>query len=406
MRAVVIRSFGGPEVLEVAEVPTPEPGPGQVRIRAEAAAVNPVDVATRAGALAGAGLMTGDGQVGIGWDVAGVVDAVGAGVDAFAAGDRVVGLSDRLDVPVGAQAEQVVLDTDAVAPAPRDVDPVAAATLPLNALTAVQALDLLALEPGQTVLVTGAAGAVGGFAVELAAARGLRVVAVAGDADEALVRGLGAEVFVPRSAPPAAAVREAVPGGVDGALDAAVLGVRALDAVRGGGAFVAVIGGAAPPPLRGIRVANVWVRADGARLRELSALAEAGKLTPRVADALPMARRRRRAPQAGEGRAAGQAGTRALSPVDGPFGTIDVPKGSFSARRSRRRPQLFGRQSVRGVLEHAALLGQEHEQAFALVGDGGTLASIWQNPFERETPRLPSGRAGCFTFEQGSAHSR
>lgn len=282
MRAVIVRSFGGPEVLEVADVPVPEPGTGQVRIRVEAAGVNPVDVATRVGALAEAGLMTADLPVGLGWDAAGVVDAVGPGVDGFAVGDRVVGISDRLQVPAAAQAEFVVLDATAVARC--DLDPVEAATLPLNLLTAAQALDLLDLAEGRTVLVTGAAGAVGGFAVELAAGRGLRVVALAGDGDEDLVRELGAAVFVPRSAPLAESVRQAVPGGVDGVLDAAVLGVRALDALRGGGVFASVIAGAMPPPLRGTRVANVWVRADGTRLADLIP-----RVTPRVAGTLPLA---------------------------------------------------------------------------------------------------------------------
>jgi NADPH:quinone reductase-like Zn-dependent oxidoreductase len=306
MRTVQIRSLGGPEVLEIAEVPVPEVGQGQVRILVEAAAVNPVDLATRAGVLATAGLMTGGDRTGIGWDVAGVVDETGT--DAFAVGDRVIGLSDRLDVPVGAQAELVVLDADAVAVAPPDLDAAAAATLPLNGSTAAQALDLLDLEPGQSVLVTGAAGAVGGFAVELAAARGLRVVATAGDGDEELVRRLGADVFVPRSAPLSATVREAVPGGVAGALDAAILGVPALDAVRGGGAFVAVVSGAAPPPLRGIRVTNVWVRADGT---QLAALASAG-LTPRVAETLPLAEGGAGASAPGGGRPAGTAGVGAV----------------------------------------------------------------------------------------------
>jgi NADPH:quinone reductase-like Zn-dependent oxidoreductase len=268
-------------VLEVADVPVPAPGTGQVRIRVEAAGVNPVDMATRVGALAEAGLMTADLPVGLGWDAAGVVDAVGPGADGFAVGDRVVGLSDRLQVPAAAQAEFVVLDATAVARC--DLDPVEAATLPLNLLTAAQALDLLDLAEGQTVLVTGAAGAVGGFAVELAAGRGLRVVALAGDGDEDLVRELGAAVFVPRSAPLAESVRQAVPGGVDGVLDAAVLGVRALDALRGGGVFASVIAGAMPPPLRGTRVANVWVRADGTRLAELIP-----RVTPRVAGTLPV----------------------------------------------------------------------------------------------------------------------
>ncbi|WP_026925227.1 NADP-dependent oxidoreductase [Glycomyces arizonensis] len=287
MRAVVVRSFGGPEALEIAEVPVPAPGPGQVRIRVEAATVNPVDVATRAGLLAKGGLMEA-GPIGIGWDAAGVVDATGEGVDAFGEGDHVIGLSDRL-VPLAAQADYVVLDADAVARVPEGVDAVAAATIPLNALTASQALDLLDLNSGQTLLVTGAAGGVGGFAVELAAARGLRVVAAAGDADEALVRELGAAEFVPRSANLTEAVRRAVPGGVDGVLDAASLGIPAREAVRGGGAFAAVIFGADPLPLRGIRVATVGVRADGAALAEIVALVERGALTLRVADTYPLA---------------------------------------------------------------------------------------------------------------------
>ncbi|TMR27871.1 alcohol dehydrogenase catalytic domain-containing protein, partial [Nonomuraea zeae] len=158
MRAVVIRSFGGPEVLEVTEVPVPVPGPGQVLIRVEAATVNPVDVATRSGALAEAGLLPPRDVIGLGWDVAGVVEATGPGVAGLASGDRVIGLSDRLDVPLGAQAEYVVLDADAVTRAPAGVTPAEAATLPLNGLTAVQALDRLDLARGGTLLVTGAAG--------------------------------------------------------------------------------------------------------------------------------------------------------------------------------------------------------------------------------------------------------
>jgi NADPH2:quinone reductase len=290
MRAVVVRSFGGPEVLEVGEVPVPVTGAGQVRIRVEAAAVNPVDAATRSGALASAGLMPPREVIGIGWDVAGRVDEVGVGVTTFAPGDRVIGLRDRLDVSLGTYAEFVVLDADAVAPAPGGVSATEAATLPLNGLTALQALDLLALEAGATLLVTGAAGAVGGFAVELAALRGLHVVAVASAEDEAFVRAAGAQWFVPRSADLAQAVRDLVPGGVDGALDAAVLGVRALGAVRNRGAFVSVVAGAAPLPLRGITVSEQWVAADGSALARLSSLAEGGRLSLRVADALPLDR--------------------------------------------------------------------------------------------------------------------
>ncbi|MGW5156918.1 NADP-dependent oxidoreductase [Nonomuraea wenchangensis] len=288
MRAVVIRTFGGPEVLQIADVPMPVAGAGQVRIRVEAATVNPVDLATRSGALTEAGLLPARDLIGIGWDVAGTVDQTGPGVTGLGRGDRVIGLSDRLDVPLGAQAEYVVLDADAVAAAPAGVSPVQAATLPLNGLTAAQALDGLDLEHGQTLLVTGAAGAVGGFAVQLAVARGLRVIAVAGADDEPLVRRLGAELFVPRTARLGEAVRRLVPGGAHAALDAAVVGVAALDAVRSGGAFAALVAGGAPLPLRGIRVFHHWIRADGARLSGLAALVEAGSLTLRVAESRPL----------------------------------------------------------------------------------------------------------------------
>ncbi|MFF2353769.1 alcohol dehydrogenase catalytic domain-containing protein [Kitasatospora sp. NPDC058115] len=291
MRAVVVRRFGGPEVLELVEVAVPEPGPGQVRVRVAAAAVNPVDAVTRSGVLTEAGLMAPRETVGIGWDVAGTVERLGPGVSGFAVGDEVIGLRDRLDVPLGSHADALVLDATALAPAPPGVPAVEAATLPLNGLTALQALDLLDLPAGATLLVTGAAGAVGGFAVQLAVRRGLRVVAVAGERDAALLRELGAEWYVPRDAPdPAAAVRALVPGGVDGALDAALLGVTALGAVRNRGAFVAVAAGAAPPGLRGIRVAHVWVTADGTALAGLAALAARRELALRVADTLPLER--------------------------------------------------------------------------------------------------------------------
>ncbi|MBO0786723.1 MAG: NADP-dependent oxidoreductase [Actinobacteria bacterium] len=289
MRAVVVRRYGGPEALVLADVAMPEPGRGQVRIRVEAAAVNPVDVATRDGLMnvARPGVIAEREQVGIGWDVAGVIDAAGPDVTGLAAGDRVIGLRDRLDQPLGTYAEQVVLDAADVAPAPAGAGLIEAATIPLNGLTASQALDALALPAGRTILVTGAAGGLGGFGVELAAMRGLRVIAAAGDDDEKLARRLGAWEFVPRSAG-LAAVRDLVPGGADAAFDAAVLGYRALDAVRAGGSFAA-FQGTGPVPLRGIRVVPITIRADGAALTGLSGLAAAGKLHLRVADTYPLA---------------------------------------------------------------------------------------------------------------------
>ena len=120
MRSLVVNSFGGTEVLEVVDTPMPEPAPHQIRIRVAASSVNRIDLSTRAGRLADAGLMVPGPMIGLGWDVAGEVDAVGNDVRTFAVGNRVVGLRHLLFMP-GAQAEFVVLDESAVAPAPRSV---------------------------------------------------------------------------------------------------------------------------------------------------------------------------------------------------------------------------------------------------------------------------------------------
>ena len=283
MRALVARRLDGPDAIELIETPVPDPGPGQVRIRVAAAAVNPVDVGTASGGLVRIGLTPPRDQLGLGWDVAGTVEAAGPGVD-VAPGTAVIGLSDLLGRPLKTHAEQVVLDVSAIAPAPRALDLVAASTIPLNALTADQALDVLALPAGATLLVTGAAGAVGGYAVQLARHRGLEVAAGVAAADEALVRELGAQHVIPRGADLPTAVRELVPGGVDGVVDAALVGVGAQEAVRNRGAFAHLVATPAPPQLRGIRVHTVLVDADGDRLRELVALAEAGVIRTRVAD--------------------------------------------------------------------------------------------------------------------------
>ncbi|MFF4113398.1 NADP-dependent oxidoreductase [Streptomyces sp. NPDC001714] len=269
MRAAVVNTFGGPEVVEVVETERPEPGPRQVRIKVAAAALNPAVEGVRGGFFGGAGK-----RIGLGWDVAGTVDATGVAT-AWAVGDQVVALDPGMVRPLGTHAEYVVVEADAVATAPATVDAVHAATLPLNGLTAVGALDLLELTEGQSLLVTGAAGAVGGFAVQLAAHRGISVTALAREADEELVRSLGAAHFT------AGAVEA---GSFDAVLDAAVLGETALEWARDGGGYVGVRPGGEPAPVRGVRTAAVAVTADGARLAELAALVDEGVLTLRVAE--------------------------------------------------------------------------------------------------------------------------
>lgn len=273
MRAAVVTAFGGPEAVEIVETAVPEPGAGQIRIKVAAAALNPADAGVRAGVFGGAGK-----RLGLGWDVAGTVDAAGVAVG-WTVGEQVVGISYGVAKSLGTHADYVVVDADAVAVAPASVDAVHAATVPLNALTAAQALDLLALEAGQSLLVTGAAGAVGAYAVQLAVQRGLAVTALAREGDEEFVRSLGAGRFVSG---------EVAPGSVDAVLDAAILGERALEWVRDGGVFVGVIPHAQPASVRGVRTDAVEVAPDGARLAELVALVDEGVLTTRVAETFPL----------------------------------------------------------------------------------------------------------------------
>jgi NADPH2:quinone reductase len=181
MHAIALSEFGGPEVLEVRDIPIPDPGPNQLRVRVRASTVAKIDVSTRNGAISAGGLLAPHEDIGLGWDVAGTVDAVGDGVRRFAVGDDVIGLRDLLFAFPGAHAEYVVLHEGALADAPSGTPHEQAATLPLNGLTADRALALADLRPGQTLLVTGAAGGVGGFALSLAeAARAHELVEAGG----------------------------------------------------------------------------------------------------------------------------------------------------------------------------------------------------------------------------------
>jgi NADPH:quinone reductase-like Zn-dependent oxidoreductase len=199
MRTVSYSQFGGPEVLHVVDVPVPVPVPGRVRVRVAASVVHPVDLMVRSGRFP-APLPTGLPYT-PGWDVAGTVDAVGPSVEEFTIGDEVIGFSPWLQTTVGAHAEYVVLDATWLTSAPTGVPATEAATLPTNGLAAAQALDLLALPTGSTVLVTGAAGQVGGFVLALARTTGLHATGLAGADDREFVESLGA-AFLPRSGDP------------------------------------------------------------------------------------------------------------------------------------------------------------------------------------------------------------
>ncbi len=289
MRAVGMTSFGGPDVLHMVDLPVPEPGDGEVRIMVAAATVNPSDTAMRAGVLGPP--PHGDGPPYVaGWELAGIVDAVGPGVR-WQPGERVFAIVVPYATGRGAQAEIVVVAGDSVARVPDGVSLAEAATVPMNGLTARLALDKLGLRPGQTVAVTGAAGAVGGYAMQLAASEGLRVIGDANPADAALVKSLGADIVVARGPDMAAAIRRAVPGGADAVIDAALVGPPVLAAIRDGGQLIAV----RPFPgetEREITITLVLVTEyahDAARLATLATLVADGKLTLRVAREIPAA---------------------------------------------------------------------------------------------------------------------
>ena len=292
MRVVGVVEFGGPEAFQVVELPERHAGSGEVRIRIHAAAVNPTDTYTRNGARAEM-LRKEPPPYVPGMDAAGVLDEVGPDVDTdLRVGDRVMAIV----VPHGshgAYADQIVLPAGAVTKAPAGSTHAEAATLPMNGLTARLALDLMGLEPGQTLAVTGAAGAFGGYMVQLGKADGLRVIADASEADEALVRDLGADVVVRRGDDVAANIRRAAPDGVDGLADGSIQDALLLPAIRDGGVMATVRGWKGPADVeRGITVHPVWVRDYATAHDKLDGLreqAEQGLVTLRVARTLPMA---------------------------------------------------------------------------------------------------------------------
>ncbi len=224
---------------------------------------------------------------GLGLDAAGTVDAVGVGLS-LEIGTPVIAFDSGVFRPTKAQAEYLVTTLNSIALAPEGMDLTLAATIPLNAMTASLALDHLPLRPRGTLLVTGAAGAVGGYAVELARTQGLRIVAQGRPEDEQFLRDRGATWFVSREEELRSAVHRLVPEGVDGVLDAAALGDPALAAVRDGGIFVSVRGDVVPAPQRGVAVHVTTAGPEGTRLSYLAALAEVGVLTPRVAQVLDL----------------------------------------------------------------------------------------------------------------------
>ncbi|GGL91836.1 zinc-binding alcohol dehydrogenase [Curtobacterium citreum] len=288
MQVVGVETFGGPEALAVHEVPEPHAGPGTVRIRVQAFAVNPTDTGVREGQRE-----TDTAPPCVpGMDAAGVVDEVGPDVDGWQVGDQVMAMALPLSEHGGAYVEHLVAPVGSFTRIPAGASIEEAATVPMNGLTALQILARAALSPEDTLAVTGAAGLLGNYVVQLAKQRGITVIADAAPKDEELVRSLGPDHVVPRGDGFAAAVRGIVPDGADALADAAVQREEVVDAVRDGGVFADVRGWEGNGA-RGIRFERIMVFGEYTSfdlLEELRQAVEDGVLTPRVAEVLPAAR--------------------------------------------------------------------------------------------------------------------
>ncbi len=287
MRAIVQREFGGPEVLELAEVEKPEPGPTEVLVRVRGAGVNPVDWKTRAGRAFAREL-----PLTIGWDVAGDVEAVGAGVTRFAPGDRVFGMP-SFPVPAGGYSEYVTAPSRQFARTPAGLSDVEAAALPLAALTAWQALvDTAAVSAGDRVLIHAAAGGVGHLAVQIAKGRGAHVIGTARAVHHPLLAELGVDEAIDYTSEDfAATVRDA-----DLVLDlvGGDTALHSLPTLRDGGLLILVPSSGGIERVRAaaggrVRVTGILVEPDRTGIEAIAALVEQGGLRVRVARTFPLA---------------------------------------------------------------------------------------------------------------------
>jgi NADPH:quinone reductase-like Zn-dependent oxidoreductase len=283
MKAIRFHEYGDPDVLRLEEVEQPVPGPGQVRLRVAATTFNGVDANIRAGYMQGPMPLTLPHIPGL--DVAGTVDALGEGVDGVELGDPVVGFLPFVDD--GASAEYVLAPAAALAAAPRSIPLTDAAALPLVGLTAWQALfDHAGLQAGQRILVNGAGGAVGGYAVQLAKAAGAHVIATASPRSTNRVKAHGADDIIDHTV---GKVADAITEPVDVLLNLAPIEpaefTTLVGLVRDGGVVVSTTVYMPTPgdDDRSVRGIDLYVNSDAAQLSELVSRVDRGELTVDVA---------------------------------------------------------------------------------------------------------------------------
>jgi NADPH:quinone reductase-like Zn-dependent oxidoreductase len=287
MRAFTLDDFDAPPALRELPEPSP-PGDGELLVRVQASSVNPVDNAIAAGMLKG--MADYRFPVVLGRDFAGVVEQAGAGATRFSPGDEVFGFVMHASPAVhdGSWAELITVAEATVAAKPAGVDTGAAGATPLAGVTALLAVDALQLQPGQSVLIVGATGGVGSFAVQLAAHAGAHVIATALPEDHDFLRGLGAAELVDRNADVAAAVRAGHPEGVDALIDVVSFTPDAFEAH----AAALKDGGRAASPLPGIGEGPgrhpVMAAPDPALLDRLAQHLEAGTIRVPIQQSHPL----------------------------------------------------------------------------------------------------------------------
>lgn len=287
MRAIGLREFGGPDVLEELDLSIEPMEPACVRLSVRAAVVNPTDLNLRAGRRSSSPRPLGITVPGM--EVSGVITEVHPACSSgLHVGDRAVATV-LPDGEHGGYRQDLVLPEASVARAPSSTTFAEAATLPMNGLTARLALDVLQLDRGGVVAVTGAAGAVGGYAVQLAKAEGLFVVADADPHDAPLVRSLGADHIVPRGSAMADHVRRLFPDGVDAVVDAAALNEAIFPAMRARGRVATLrhFAGNGGEAVEVIPISALTYLRDRVKLDRLRDQVEAGAISLRVARVVP-----------------------------------------------------------------------------------------------------------------------
>jgi NADPH:quinone reductase len=282
MRAVHLNNWGI-ENIQLNEVADPTPAAGEILIATEASTIHPADLSMVTGQFASWLPNTIAAPYTPGWDLAGRVIGVGDGVAASLVGSRAVGFSNWVAAGHGTQASLVALPRGNVAIAADGLPSAQLTTVALNGLTAWAALKELALQPGQTLVIAGAAGSVGGFALELAAARGIQVIAAVSGDDRGYVLGLGASDAAAREdGDIGMVVRKILPGGADALFDTTTsLGSAGLGAIKDGGLHVTST--SPPESERGIRTTKIYGLPDGDALQRLADMATAGLLHTPVA---------------------------------------------------------------------------------------------------------------------------